>query len=135
MVRATCKAYGMEFAMIDSLNEFNEVYSGVQRNPTLVFNLHFFVDGMTLSSKSKTDWYFSVTGKKFPYTMPWTGGQPDNAGNNEKCLSMHPSPRSFNDLPCNMEAPFLCQKKICDHTGACVWLFLENCDKLALLYS
>lgn len=101
----------MDFAMIESTNEYNSVYDMLLQNGNQDFII--LIDGVTLNSRSPIDWYFSSMDEKIPFEMPWSHGQPDDALGNEKCLSFIRSPLyKFNDIPCNAVYPFLCQKKI-----------------------
>lgn len=101
----------MDFAMIESTEEYNSVAYMLQKNGNQEYVI--LVEGITFTSKSLTEWFFTSTGEKIPFAMTWSPGQPDDAFNKEKCLSIiSPSPLyKFNDIPCNAVYPFLCQSK------------------------
>lgn len=110
----------MEFAYIDNLNEFNYVSRIIKENEDKFVGTSYLswvlLDGMTLVPKSPNDWYWTVNGEKVSFQMPFLAGQPDDANNDEKCLSLGPSggaemPYMFNDYPCNkLDSTFICQK-------------------------
>jgi len=72
---------------------------------TLILNNYVFVDGITLTPKSPTDWYWTNSGEKIPYTIQWNKGEPNNYSNNENCLSIGRRIRNdtlgFSDHFCN----------------------------------
>lgn len=113
----------MEFAHFETLTEFYYV-SNMVRNHENIFigsssSAQLLVDGMTSILKSKTDWFWTVSGKKIPFEVPFLAGEPNNHQLlNEYCLSVINSgdsflPYRFNDRQCNVgEHAFLCQKKL-----------------------
>lgn len=73
------------------------------------------IDGINLipTPKSRTDWFWTNSGKQISYPIPWLPGQPDCAGGSEFCLTLGNENADrflFNDYPC-MQLPtqFLCQ--------------------------
>ena len=100
----------MDFAMIESNDEYISVANMLQKNGNQQYVI--LIEGITYTSKSQTEWFFTRTGEKIPFAMTWSPNQPDDGGSNEKCLSfISPSPLyQFNDIPCNAVYPFLCQK-------------------------
>ncbi|KAL7036610.1 hypothetical protein ACKWTF_008867 [Chironomus riparius] len=76
----------------------------------------FFIDAITLTLKSTTDWYWTKSGQKLSFALPWMPGEPNNHNNaHEVCLSFGKvtvsSKSAFNDAPCTSTAyTFLCQK-------------------------
>jgi hypothetical protein len=102
--------------MIETLEEFYAVSGFCKKNIDLL-GRWVFVDGMSLSSKSPTDWYYTRTGNKIPFTMKWAmnGNSSflDDAGGIERCLTMGPQDvYDFNDHQCNdIHFTFLCEKK------------------------
>ena len=83
-------------------------------------NLWIFIDGVTLTARSPTDWYWTETGDKIDFVMPWLPTEPDNGagGALEWFLSIGrhtvaSEPVAFNDIPgTNFYNTFLCQKNI-----------------------
>jgi len=77
---------------------------------------YVFVDGIALTPKSPTDWYWTNSGEKIPYTFQWAKGEP-NDSNNENCLSIGRGSRNdtlgFNDHKCDsVSTNFVCQKTV-----------------------
>lgn len=78
------------------------------------------VDGLTLTLKSTTDWYWTDNGEKIPFEIPFITGEPNNYQNlNKNCLALEDTflPYRFFDFPCIkstniLEFPPLCQKKL-----------------------
>lgn len=114
--QSICKSYHMDLVMIESLNEFYAV-SGFCKQNTNLLGRWVFVDGMTLSSKSPTDWYYTRTGNKIPFHMIWAkngeGSFLDDALGVEKCLTLGPQDvYEFNDHKCiDQDFSFLCEKR------------------------
>ncbi|KAL7017388.1 hypothetical protein ACKWTF_010353 [Chironomus riparius] len=63
---------------------------------------------------SSTEWFWTNSGEKIPYSIPWAAAQPDNFYNNEPVLSVGrismDDKVGFNDIPANYAARFACQK-------------------------
>lgn len=74
----------------------------------------FFMDGISSTLKSKTEWYWASSGNKISYSIPWLSGQPDNGGGDERCLEFRrESPTqnyAFSDRSCGMSRYFTCQR-------------------------
>lgn len=71
---------------------------------------YFICDGMTSLPHSPTDWYWTNSGNKVSFFIPWQNGQPDFGGEAEYCLSFMIND-GFNDINCqNHIAPFVCQR-------------------------
>lgn len=83
-----------------------------KRHQSILHNDSVFIDGIALSKMSKTDWYWTNSGKKINYEMEWGRNQPNFQNQNQWCLSLDPeSGYKFNDLQCQEEVrPFICQK-------------------------
>jgi hypothetical protein len=110
--RAFCRAYDMDLAMVQSLNEFNAVVNMLRLNENSLPN-NVLIDGISPFSKSKTEWSFTRTGEKIPFNIPWASGEPNDSPNlNERCLSLIKSKMFLaNDYPCNTdETSYLCEK-------------------------
>ena len=72
-------------------------------------NVWYYIDGMTTTPHSPTDWYWTNSGNKVSFPMQWAFGQPDFAGD-EYCLSIVPS-EGFNDIACNSSVfSFFCHR-------------------------
>lgn len=91
----------------------------VKRDPVLssIGYLWIFLDGIALTPKSPTDWYWTENGDKISFEMPWLDKQPDTYANNEWYLSIGrfgiDGPIGFNDISGrDFFHNFLCQKYI-----------------------
>lgn len=76
---------------------------------------HFHVDGITSAGNSHTEWYWTNSGEKIPYYLPWATGEPNFKDQNEFCLSIGKGSKNhrlgFNDIGCwNSLNHFICQK-------------------------
>jgi hypothetical protein len=109
-----CRNYGLELASLHTVHEYNNVVEMLKLNSTRVTEWTF-INGMTLTPKSRTDWYWVDSGRKVSYTMQWwRADQPDFYQNSQWCLALGPMSLNmfqFDDVSCN-ESPqkFLCQK-------------------------
>jgi hypothetical protein len=115
--QSICHSYGMNLLMIETLEEFYAVRASCKANANLFGDYWTYVDGMTPVSKSPTEWYFTRTGNKVPYTMKWAvnGNSSflDDRAGVERCLTLGPkNVYEFNDEECtNHEFPFLCERR------------------------
>ncbi|XP_070500524.1 macrophage mannose receptor 1-like [Chironomus tepperi] len=114
-----CKTYNLELASFKTLDEANAVMSMVKHNQHLasIDYLFIFLDGIALSQKSTTNWYWTESGEKIGFSIPWLPGQPDTAGNTEYYLSIGRFNKDgqigFNDVPAkDFINNFLCQRYI-----------------------
>ena len=71
--------------------------------------LQYFIDGT--DSEHEGEWVWSLTGKAIEFSN-WINGQPDNYYGREHCLTLRRKGYEFrwNDMPCDMQLPFICQK-------------------------
>jgi len=118
--KAICKAYNLELVTFETITEAlmvmnmceNNQFIQSVSNPTRFWIL---VDGMTTAAPSSTEWFWTNTGKKVSFVIPWAPNQPDFYNNEEFCLAIGkdlttPSYR-FGDYPCiNIGSPFLCSR-------------------------
>lgn len=111
-VSAICQSYGMEFAMIESADEFQCIQKAISQVAGQ-FEETILIDGITPTPKSPTDWFFTCTGKKINFPIPWAPNEPNDFEGNEKCLSIknRHSVWEINDIPCNETFSFACQLK------------------------
>ena len=118
--KAICKAYNLELVTFETITEALMVMNMCENNPFIqsVSNPTRFwilVDGMTTAAPSSTEWFWTNTGKKVSFVIPWAPNQPDFYNNEEFCLVIGkdlttPSYR-FGDYPCiNNGSPFLCSR-------------------------
>lgn len=112
LVRPVCKAHGFDIASLDTLQEFNVVNLLCQRHmQNLLHNDSVLIDGLAMQKMSKSDWYWTNSGKKINYEMEWAPNQPNFQKQNQWCLSLDNSNYKFNDIKCyDDNHTFMCQK-------------------------
>ena len=118
--KTICKAYDLELASFKTFEEANAVMDMIRNNAQLGSidsHLWVFIDGIALTPRSTTDWYWTGTGEKTDFAMSWLPGQPDTAGNAEYYLSIGRFKKDgtlgFNDIPGRDHLnKFLCQKHL-----------------------
>lgn len=115
--KAICQKYNLELASFKTLSEANAIITVVDRNPDLGprDNLWIFINGIAMSARSPTDWYWVDSGEKIDFVMPWLPTQPDTNGGIEWYLSIGKHKKEqrtgFNDIPgSNFVNTFLCQR-------------------------
>jgi len=115
--KALCKSFDLELATFETLIEAEKFIQVAKENQFIKTKIypHVFVDGMTLTPNSATDWYWTRTGEKIPFTLPWKVGEPNFAFNGtEYCISVFlqaPDNLGFNDVRCQIEETrFICQR-------------------------
>jgi len=72
----------------------------------------YFIGAVTIKPGTRTSWYWVQSGKRVDFAMKFMAGDPNNGGDDEKCLSLvHVNGNcSFNDSSCTLGgAYFLCQ--------------------------
>ena len=106
----------MELATFETLNEAETFLNVAYENAFIkAYHLsHFYIDGMTLTPNSTTDWYWTKNGEKISFSIPWQPDEPNFDSNVEYCLSVWIQDIKvigFNDGQCqNIEWPFICQR-------------------------
>ena len=105
----------MELATFETRDEALNFINFLEEHEYFKASLRLInVDGITDSQGSPTEWYWTNSGEKIPYSIPWAAGQPDNFYNNEPVLSVGRISMNdsigFNDAPANYAARFACQK-------------------------
>lgn len=113
--KAICNAFNMELATFETRDEAQNFVNILEQNEYFKANGRFvLVDGVTDLQGSPTEWYYSNSGEKIPYSIPWASSQPDNYYNNEPVLSVGriamDDKVGFNDIPANYAVKFACQK-------------------------
>lgn len=98
------------FETADEFNAFGGLVSGYPGGSGLTRWVH--VGGVTVTSRSATDWYWVNTNEKINYTMSWNAGQPDNSKGTQYCLAFDTVTLLFDDHDCYnsyAEMKFICQ--------------------------
>ena len=109
--KSICKSFDLELVSFETLNEA-QVFLDICKNNEFIKSLgspYIHVDGMTQTPHSPTEWYWTNSGRKVSFRIPWQNGQPDFDGD-EYCLSVVAN-EGFNDLPCETYiGSFICQR-------------------------
>jgi len=115
--KGICSSFGLELATMETRAEADSFLEIVEYHQTIKsFGIVWIlIDGITSVPRSTTEWYWTKTGNKISFTLPWGPGQPDFDRNRELCLSVGKGNLNhkfgFNDLPCwDTVTPFICQK-------------------------
>jgi len=114
--KALCKSFGLELATFETRTEADTFIQIAKENQFIKTNAHPYViiDGMTLTPRSTTDWYWTRTGERIYFTLPWRVGEPNFADGVEYCMSLILQEQfniGFNDFRCqNIGDPFICQR-------------------------
>jgi len=84
--KGICKAFDLELATFETLHEAESFFkTQAEADPFppyswyLPYNNYAHIDGMTTILGSSSDWYWTNSGIKIPYTMSWAFEQPNNA--------------------------------------------------------
>jgi hypothetical protein len=113
--RSFCKSYNMELLTLETQTESQAVLNLLDTNNYLK-TIHFpmWADLMTLTLKSKTEWFWTSTGNKISFPIPWFGTEPNNNSGNEYCIFIEKPSISgkfgFADGDCNVNRYSLCHK-------------------------
>jgi len=71
-----------------------------------------WIDAITLTGKSTTEWYWTKSGRKISFPIPWYPGTPDTI--DQYCLAIGKSSINakfgFNDGHCYGALRFICQR-------------------------
>ncbi|KAL7013239.1 hypothetical protein ACKWTF_015287 [Chironomus riparius] len=116
--KAICKAFGLELVTLETLAEarnFLALAESSSETKKLRAPFWIFIDGIELTPKSTTDWYWTKNGQKISFLIPWGPVQPDNWQGNERCFSIGKRDAGdrfgYNDHACsNVNLPFICQR-------------------------
>jgi len=113
-----CNSFDFELASFETLAEATSFLNMCINNDFIQSYglIHIHVDGMTLIPNSTTEWYWTNSGKKISFSIPWQPGEPDFYGGDEYCFSFIAfrylsNFLGFNVLNCKgYTAPFMCQR-------------------------
>ena len=113
--KSFCKSFNMDLVTLETLTEARAFLTLADREPFFqrYGEANFQIDGMTTTLKSTTQWYWTDSGNKFSFPIPWYPGQPDNQGNVEFCLTLIPDTSNkflFHDINCQNPYLFVCQR-------------------------
>lgn len=116
--KAICKTFDLELASFETITEAHTFLHMCEKSSLIPSEKVFYLtDGMTVTPRSsnKDNWYWTNSGKKISYDLPWTGVQPDFYRGIEYCLSIGRvkgnDTLGFNDYTCvSGVIHFICQK-------------------------
>lgn len=101
--------------IFETRNEARAVMTMAENNSILkkMTSIWLYVDAVTLTPKSTTDWYWTKTGKKISFPMDWIPGAPGSLEQLCLCISK-PSLNAnfgFNDIECSdFQRNIICQR-------------------------
>ncbi|KAL7036620.1 hypothetical protein ACKWTF_008877 [Chironomus riparius] len=117
IAKSLCSSFGLELATMETRAEADSFLDIVEFHQTIrsLGLVWILIDGITSVPRSTTEWFWTKSGNKISFMLPWNPGQPDFYNNRELCLTVgkgNPSHRfGFNDWPCwDTATPFICQK-------------------------
>jgi len=101
---------------METLAETNALLTMVDNHSYIrtLNNIFFWLDGLSSTPKSPTDWYWSKSGEKINFTIPWLVGQPNSS--DQHCLTIGKETINqrfgFNDSFCFKSGylRFICQR-------------------------
>ncbi|CAG9807028.1 unnamed protein product [Chironomus riparius] len=111
-----CKSFDLDLVSFETLTEVYNFIDMAKENSFVksLGGVHMLVDGMTPTPNTTTEWYWTNTGTKVSFTLPWQEGEPNFLNNGEYCLALSAhevSTLGFNDFPCDVGlSPFVCQR-------------------------
>jgi len=114
--KLVCKSFDLELASFETLTEVEYFINIVKNHPFVISygGYHMLVDGITNTPNSTTDWYWTNSGTKVSFALPWQRGEPNYLNEGEYCLALsahEPSTLGFNDFPCQIGLrAFVCQR-------------------------
>jgi len=101
---------------MDTLEEARAVLTMADNNSVLraPSYIWLYIDGVALTPKSTTDWYWTKSGKKISFPIPWRSGTPGNGDYTEFCLTIgrnFPNEKfGFDDAMCDRVTRLACQR-------------------------
>ncbi|CAG9805252.1 unnamed protein product [Chironomus riparius] len=115
--RYFCKSYDLELVTMETLEEARAVLTMADNNSILrsYTSVWLNIDAVTLTIKSLTEWFWTKSGKKISYPIPWRPDAPNNHVGNENCLTfgryLTSGKFGFDDARCeNGGNPIPCQR-------------------------
>lgn len=101
----------MDIATFKTADEF-AAFNALAREHVGDLTLRVHVGGVTLTPRSRTDWYWVDTNEQISFELSWSSfNQPDNHNGSQSCLSLYTPNFTFDDIDCyhNHEEKFICQ--------------------------
>ncbi|KAK7874178.1 hypothetical protein R5R35_006224 [Gryllus longicercus] len=106
--KGACEAEDAHLLILNSEAEAAAVQQLIKLHPNVNSWVH-----AGFHDKGKEGSYVTIFGEPLASTgfTRWNTNQPDNAGNNENCGSIHAATMGLNDLPCTTyRTPFVCEQ-------------------------
>jgi len=112
--KAICKAFDLELVSFETLAESRaflsmvENYSGFRK----LDSVWLWIDGIALTGKSPTDWYWTKSGKKISFPMDWYINSPGSIDQFCMCIGRATitTTSGFNDCYCYNAYKIACQR-------------------------
>lgn len=102
---------------LDTQPEADNFYNLANSNLHL-FDVFVHIGAMSKTFRTTSDWYWNNSGKKVDIALQFHPGEPNNAGGQERCLSLDKRKGHilYNDIACfgAWKQNFICQKKTAD---------------------
>jgi hypothetical protein len=113
VLRAVCKSYNMDSLSIDSLEEFEALKEILSQNDFQYVRKKLHFGAIATVALTTTDWYSLSSGKRLPFPIKFTRGNPSNNEKDEYCLEADYSDGlAFNDISCTtLTRNFICERK------------------------
>uniref|UniRef100_A0A6P7HEB7 Perlucin-like n=1 Tax=Diabrotica virgifera virgifera TaxID=50390 RepID=A0A6P7HEB7_DIAVI len=127
-----CKSLNMDLASIETKQENDFLYNQMKAFFGGGGEYWFWTSGTTLPNDR---WVWMGTGRPIVYAN-WFPKQPDNAGNNEKCIEVrynYNNGLQWNDNNQNANLHALCEAKITKSVAEMVPLFCNFTDSVTVL--
>lgn len=109
-----CSAYGLELATLETVEESRSLLTMVDNESTLrpLGSTWIWIDGITLKPLTKTEWYWTKSGKKLSFPLDWYQNQPNGLDQFCLCVSKGTTNAKFgyNDGHCDTALQFICQR-------------------------
>ncbi|RUS83907.1 hypothetical protein EGW08_008321 [Elysia chlorotica] len=100
-----CKEYGGYLWEADNDAELRFVSTSVNR---IYYRDHFYIGANDVENEG-TFVYFNSGKPMLPNR--WTRNNPSNSGDNEDCVELISYSRAFNDVPCQLDLCFVCERE------------------------
>ena len=104
----------MDLVSFETLAESREFLTLIENNTEFrkLNSVWLWLDGIALTGKSKTDWYWSKSGKKVSFPMDWFVDSPGSLDQFCMCIGRHESVQKsgFNDCYCYAAYKIACQR-------------------------
>lgn len=86
--RSFCNSYKMDLITIETAAESQEFLSILDAHSYLrpITGIQLWLDALTVTLKSKTEWFWTNTGNKISFPIEWMGTEPNDMGGSEYCL-------------------------------------------------